>query len=135
MTNQEIVKAAMKAFFIDRDHTAIARYWHADYVQHNPSMTDGHEGLKGLLQFIDPGFKWEPGILIESNDLVLAHSRVDGWGTVPLVVVDIFRLEQGKIAEHWDVVQAEVPAWKTASGHPMTSFNYTIPANETSVIG
>jgi predicted SnoaL-like aldol condensation-catalyzing enzyme len=37
--------------------------------------------------------------------------------------VDIFRFEDGKIAEHWDVVQSEVPASNTASGNPMTSFN------------
>ncbi|SFM88853.1 Predicted SnoaL-like aldol condensation-catalyzing enzyme [Chitinophaga sp. YR627] len=130
MTNKEIVTKAMKEFFTDRDQTAIERYWHKDYVQHNPSMTDGHEGLKGLLAFIDPAFKWEPGILIESNDLVLAHSQVQGWGPAPLIVVDIFRLENGKIAEHWDVVQSEVPALKTASGNPMTSFNYSNPAHE-----
>jgi predicted SnoaL-like aldol condensation-catalyzing enzyme len=123
MTNKEIVVNAMKEFFVDRDHNAIERYWHTSYIQHNPSMTNGHPGLKDLLKYIEPGFTWTPGIFIESDDLVLAHSRVQGWGPAPLIVVDIFRLEQGKIAEHWDVVQEEVPAAKTASGNPMTSFN------------
>jgi predicted SnoaL-like aldol condensation-catalyzing enzyme len=123
MTNKEIVTKAMKEFFVDRNQDAIERYWHESYIQHNPSMISGHQGLKDILVNITPGFKWEPGILIESDDLVLAHSHVQGWGPSPLIVVDIFRLEGGKIAEHWDVVQEEVPATKTASGNPMTSFN------------
>jgi predicted SnoaL-like aldol condensation-catalyzing enzyme len=123
MTNKEIVLKAMKEFFVDRDINAIERYWHESYGQHNPSMINGHQGLKDILEFIEPGFKWEPGIFIESDNLVLAHSQVHGWGPSPLIVVDIFRFENGKIAEHWDVVQSEVPAEKTASGNPMTSFN------------
>jgi predicted SnoaL-like aldol condensation-catalyzing enzyme len=127
MTNKEMVLKAMQAFFVDRDHTAIERYWHESYVQHNPLMINGHQGLRDLLQFIEPGFQWAPGIFIEVNDLVLAHSQVHGWGPAPLIVVDIFRLENGKIAEHWDVVQDEVPASKTASGNAMTSFTYQNP--------
>ncbi len=124
MTKKEIVSKAMKEFFADRDPEAIGRYWHESYKQHNPSMTNGHQGLKDLMKFIEPGFKWEPGIFIETDDLVLAHSLVQGWGPSPVIVVDIFRFEDGKIAEHWDVVQPEVPASKTASGNPMTSFNF-----------
>jgi predicted SnoaL-like aldol condensation-catalyzing enzyme len=86
-------------------------------------MINGHQGLKDILEFIEPGFKWEPGIFIESDNLVLAHSLVYGWGPSPLIVVDIFRFEDGKIAEHWDVVQSEVSASNAASGNPMTSFN------------
>lgn len=123
MGNKDIVLKAMKEFFVDRDINAIERYWHESYIQHNPSMINGHQGLKDILEFIEPGFKWDPGIFIESDDLVLAHSLVHGWGPAPLIVVDIFRFNNGKIAEHWDVVQSEVPASKTASGNPMTSFN------------
>ncbi|RZM07638.1 MAG: nuclear transport factor 2 family protein [Pedobacter sp.] len=125
MTNKQIVVKAMKEFFVDRDHNAIEKYWHETYVQHNPGMINGHEGLKDILKnSIDSGFKWMPGIFIETGDLVIAHSEVQGWGPNPLIVVDIFRLTDGRIAEHWDVVQEEVLADKTASGNPMTSFNY-----------
>ncbi|GAA4917203.1 nuclear transport factor 2 family protein [Mucilaginibacter defluvii] len=128
MTNKEIVVRAMKEFFTERDHSAIERYWQENYIQHNPLMANGHQGLRDLLEHIEPGFRWEPGIFVESNDLVLAHSQVQGWGPSPLIVVDIFRLENGRIAEHWDVVQSEVHSSKTVSGNPMTSFSYVIPA-------
>ena len=40
-------------------------------------------------------------------------------GTQPVVAVDIFRVANGKIAEHWDVIQEEVPAAQTANGNSM----------------
>ena len=70
MTNKETVLKAMKEFFVDRDVNAIECYWHESYIQHNPSMINGHQGLRDLLKFIELGFKWDPGILIESSNLV-----------------------------------------------------------------
>lgn len=122
MTNKEIVLKAMNELFHEKDSTAITRYWHEAYKQHNPGMTDGHEGLKKLLPLLDANFKWQPGIIVEQDDIVITHSQVHGWGPVPVIVADIFRLKDGKIAEHWDVVQEEVPASKSASGNAMTSF-------------
>ena len=71
---------------------------------------------------LDSNFKWEPGIMVEENDIVITHSLVHGWGPKPVIVVDIFRLDDGKIAEHWDVVQEEIPASISANGNAMTSF-------------
>jgi predicted SnoaL-like aldol condensation-catalyzing enzyme len=122
MRNKDIVLKAMNELFHEKDSTAIERYWHEAYIQHNPTMINGHEGLKNLLPFLDSSFNWKPGIIVEDNDMVITHSLVHGWGPVPVIVVDIFRLEDGKIAEHWDVVQEETPASKSASGNAMTSF-------------
>lgn len=47
------------------------------------------------------------------------HSRVLGWAPHPVIIVDIFRLNDGRIVEHWDVVQDEVAATSTASGAAM----------------
>lgn len=122
MTNKEIVLKAMDEFFHQRDVSALNKYWQESYLQHNPSMINGHEGLKNILGILDKDFKWNPGIIVDQGDIVVTHSLVRGWGPVPVIVADIFRLEDGKIAEHWDVVQEEVPASKSASGNAMTSF-------------
>ncbi|MBW8243708.1 nuclear transport factor 2 family protein [Muricauda oceani] len=122
MTNKEIVCKAMDELFHQKDSTAIERYWHESYQQHNPSMGNGHEGLRDLLPVLEAGFHWKPGIIVEENDIVITHSLVYGWGPTPVIVVDIFRMEGGKIAEHWDVVQEAVPANKSANGNAMTSF-------------
>jgi len=126
MTNKEIVLKAMNEFFHNRDNGAIERYWQKDYQQHNPTMTNGHAGLKDILRMLDIDFKWQPGIIVEQNNIVITHSLVHGWGPAPVIVVDIFRLEDGKIAEHWDVVQEEVPASRSASGNAMTSFKQDV---------
>ena len=55
------------------------------------------------------------------GDLVMVHGRYVGWGTKPMIVVDIFRVEGGKVAEHWDVMQEEVPASDSANGNSMFS--------------
>lgn len=124
MGSKEIVRNAMHELFHNKDKSAIERYWHETYVQHNPTMINGHVGLENLLPVLDPNFKWEPGIIVEDNNIVITHSLVHGWGPVPVIVVDIFRLENGKIAEHWDVVQEAVPAVKAANGNEMTSFEF-----------
>ena len=53
----------------------------------------------------------------------MVHGRYTGFGPKPLVAVDISRLKDGKLVEHWDVAQGEVPADQTKSGNPM----FTIP--------
>jgi hypothetical protein len=81
-------------------------------------MINGHEGLIQILSAVDKGFTWCPGIIAEQGSLVITHSQVHGWGPEPVIAVDIFRLEDGKIAEHWDVVQQEVPAEKNGQWQP-----------------
>ena len=53
----------------------------------------------------------------------MVHGRYTGWGPKPMIAVDIFRVENGKVVEHWDVMQEEVPASHTASGNAM----FTLP--------
>ena len=65
------------------------------------------------------GLTYEPGMTVADGDLVMVHGRYTGWGPKPMVAVDIFRVENGKVVEHWDVMQEEVPASDTASGNAM----------------
>ena len=48
-----------------------------------------------------------------------SSERYFGWGPKPMVAVDVFRVANGKIAEHWDVMQEEVPAAQSANGNSM----------------
>jgi predicted SnoaL-like aldol condensation-catalyzing enzyme len=117
--NKALVHKAMSELFVKRDATAVARYWGKGYVQHNPTIADGSEELPGIVKALPPAFKYEPGMIAAQGDLVMIHGRYTGWAANPLVVVDIFRVKGGKLVEHWDVVQEEVVADKTRSGHPM----------------
>ena len=118
-TNKEIVVAGMKGLFITRDASVIDKYWSPTYVQHNPAVPNGSEVLRGWVGSLPPAFKYEHGMVVAEGDLVMMHGRYTGMGPRAMIGVDIFRLADGKIVEHWDVLQEEVA--KTVSGNPMFS--------------
>jgi len=60
-------------------------------------------------------------MVVAEGNLVMVHGRYVGWGPKHMIAVDIFRVVNSKLVEHWDVMQEEVPASKTASGNPMFS--------------
>jgi len=117
--NKALVLKGIKGVFIDRDPTAIDRFFSADYRQHNPQIPNGPEAIKGLLGNLPSAFKYEPGLVMADGDYVSIHGRYTGWGPKPMIAVDIFRVASGKIVEHWDVMQEEVPASQTANGNSM----------------
>jgi predicted SnoaL-like aldol condensation-catalyzing enzyme len=117
--NAELVLTALTELFVRRDPTAIERHWSSSYRQHNPHIPDGREHLAAFAAQLPEGFRYEPGVVVASGEHVMIHGRYFGWGPKPVLAVDIFRIEGGKLAEHWDVVQEEVPATATKSGRPM----------------
>ena len=117
--NKALVLAGIKGTFIDRDPTVLDRLFSDGYRQHNPLIANGTAAIKAIIAGLSPEFKYEPGLLVADGEYVMIHGRYTGWGPKPLVAVDIFRVADGKIAEHWDVMREEVPATKSANGHSM----------------
>ena len=122
MTNKELVKKAITELFINGDVTALDRYWSDNYIQHNPQIPNGRDALKQL--FSGGGdFKYEMGLIVADGDFVMIHARITGIGPKPLIGVDILRVKEGKLVEHWDVLQEEVSAENTASKNSMFPIN------------
>ncbi len=115
--NKALVLEAMTSLFQRRDASAVARLYAVDYVQHNPDIPQGRDALQSLVESLSPDVHYEPGMMIAEGDRVAIHGRIRGWGDAPQVVVDIFRIEDGRLAEHWDVLQDEVPS--STGGVPM----------------
>ena len=92
-----------------KDFDAASKYLGARYIQHNPTAPDGAEGLKGFIGFLRskfPDSKSEIKRVFAEGDYVILHVHaVREPGTRGRAIVDIFRLENGKIVEHWDVAQ------------------------------
>ena len=104
-----------------KDFDAAAKFFGPRYIQHNPMAPDGPEGFKGLVNFLRekfPDSRSEIKRSFAEGDYVILHVHsVREQGNRGRAIVDIFRLEDGKIVEHWDVVQ-EIPE-KAANGNGM----------------
>jgi predicted SnoaL-like aldol condensation-catalyzing enzyme len=122
MTNKELVIKALTELFINGDATALDRYWSENYIQHNPQIPNGREAVKQLMSGAG-NMKYEMGLVVADGDFVMVHARITGLGPKPLIGVDIFRVIEKKLVEHWDVLQEEVPAENTASENPMFPIN------------
>jgi predicted SnoaL-like aldol condensation-catalyzing enzyme len=119
--NKALVSKVMDALFVRLDSGVVEQHFDKGYIQHNPNIPNGRDAIPALISQLPARFQYEPGMIVAEGDLVMIHGRYTGWGPKPLVAVDIFRVVNRKLAEHWDVLQEEVPASTTANGNPMFS--------------
>src|SRR5271169_1311773 len=79
------------------------------YTQHNPTAADGPEGLKSYIAFLKdkfPNSRSEIKHIFADGDYVIVHDHaVREPGTRGIAIVNIYKLENGKVVEHWDVMQ------------------------------
>ncbi|MCS3501002.1 putative SnoaL-like aldol condensation-catalyzing enzyme [Bradyrhizobium japonicum] len=110
---EEANRAAVLAFYEkglnQKDADAALAYVGNRYVQHNPNAPDGPDGLRRFIGFLREKFPNSHSEIKRSfvdGDFVILHVRaVREPGSRGRAIVDIFKLENGKIVEHWDVVQ------------------------------
>jgi predicted SnoaL-like aldol condensation-catalyzing enzyme len=92
-----------------KDADAALAYVGDRYTQHNPNGQDGPEGFRKFIAFLREKFPNSHSEIVRSfvdGDYVILHVHaVREPGTRGNAIVDIFKLENGKIVEHWDVVQ------------------------------
>lgn len=106
-TNKELVVNMMSDVFKARDASAVDDYFTVDYIQRNPMIPSGSAPIKKFLgKPVDQNAPKRPPNemhrIFGEGDLVATHSTYYNFGPKPLVAFDIFRIEGGKIAEHWD---------------------------------
>src|ERR1700737_4806895 len=118
--NKALVLEAFETLFNKRDYTAAEHFWSSNYIQHSAHIEPGREGLFGLVRGLPLAFKYESGLIVAEADYVLLHGRFSGIGLpVNWIAVDIVRMEDGKLKEHWDVIQDEASKESSKSGLPM----------------
>jgi predicted SnoaL-like aldol condensation-catalyzing enzyme len=105
------------AFNGKQPEQAVEKYVGSQYIQHNPQAPDGTEAFIGFVKAF-PEATVDIRRVFADGDIVVTHSLLkftpDDGGTV---AVDFFRLEDGKVVEHWDVLQP-FPE-ESANPHPM----------------
>ena len=110
-TNKKNVAEFYDLIINKKDFESARKYMGNYYKQHNPRVADGPEGLKTHIEFLKTNFpdvRSEIKNIIAEGDYVVLHVHSRRTPERQLAIIEIFRLENGKIAEHWDVVQ-EIP--------------------------
>ena len=119
--NKKIVVDFYEKGLNQRDYDAAAKYFGPRYIQHNPGAANGPEGFKRLVTFLKekfPNSHSEIKRVIAEGDLVVLHVHSKREPSDRgRAIVDIFKVENGKIVEHWDVIQ-DIPE-KSANDNTM----------------
>jgi len=126
--NKALVLEAFNALFNKRDYASAQRFWSPDYIQHSAHIQPGREGLFELVKALPPDMRYENALITANADYVMLHGRFSNVGQpANWIVADIVRIQDGLLAEHWDVIQDEATAEESQSGLPM--FGDTFPTS------
>jgi predicted SnoaL-like aldol condensation-catalyzing enzyme len=117
--NKKVLEDFYEQVFSKHDLTVVDQFMHEDYIQHNPDVA---QGKAGFVEFHEAFFRAFPdscasiNMLVADGDLVFVYNTITGTHTgegfldhrptgnkVRYDVVDMFRLRDGKLCEHWDV--------------------------------
>ena len=124
--NKALVLEAFDTLFNKRDYKAAERYWSPNYIQHSAHIEPGRDGLFNLTKSLPPTLKYESGTIAAEGDFVIVHGRFSNFGLpVNWIAVDIVRIEDGILVEHWDVIQDEATKAESKSGRPMFGDHFT----------
>jgi predicted SnoaL-like aldol condensation-catalyzing enzyme len=118
--NKAIVLDAFDILFNKRTYEAAERYWSDRYIQHSAHIASGRDGLFTLVRSLPRTLRYENQLIVADGDSVIARGRFSGDGRpAAWIVADIVRMQDGKLAEHWDVLQGEATKAQSVSGLPM----------------
>jgi|ERR1700691_452112 predicted SnoaL-like aldol condensation-catalyzing enzyme len=124
--NKAFVLEAFDTLFNRRDYAAAQEFWSPNYIQHSAHIEPGRDGLFELVKASPPDMRYENALIVANGDYVMLHGRFTHVGQpANWIVADVVRLEDGLLAEHWDVIQDEATAGESKSGLPM--FGDTFP--------
>jgi predicted SnoaL-like aldol condensation-catalyzing enzyme len=119
--NKKTVVDYYQTAFDGHPEKAVADHFGDRYIQHNPDAVDGPEAFIGYVKWLrseHPQLTLEIKRVIAEGDMVATHSHLTlEPGQPGRALADFFRLEDGKVVEHWDVIQ-EVPD-TSANSHGM----------------
>ena len=118
--NKALVLQAFDTLFNKRDYKAAERFWSPNYIQHSAHIAPGREGLFNLVKSLPAELRYEAGPIVADGEFVIVHGRFSGTGRPRnSIAVDIVRIADRLLAEHWDVLQDDATRGESQSGRPM----------------
>lgn len=118
--NKALVLQAFDTLFNQRNYEAAARFWSDNYIQHSAHIEPGRDGLFQLIRSVPDTLRYEHALIVAEGDYVIIHGRFSGMGRpAAWIAADVIRIEDGRLAEHWDVLQDEATQAESKSGLPM----------------
>ena len=126
-----LVLEAFDTLFNRRDYAKAAKVWSEIYIQHSAHIPPGRDGLFNLVRNLPDTLRYENALILAEGDRVMLHGRFSGHGRPRAwIAADILRMEDGRLAEHWDVLQDEVTATESRSGLPMFGTSFAKPDHQ-----
>lgn len=118
--NKTLLLEAFDMLFNRRDYATAESFWSKDYIQHSAHIAPGRSGLFDLIRTLPKTLRYENQLIVAEGDYVIAHGRFTGNGrSAAWIAADVVRFADGKLAEHWDVLQDEATQAQSLSGLPM----------------
>jgi predicted SnoaL-like aldol condensation-catalyzing enzyme len=118
--NRALVLNAFNTLFNKRDYDTAEQFWSDRYIQHSAHIPAGRNGLFDLVRALPDTLRYENQLIVAEGDYVIAHGRFSGHDRpAAWIAADIVRVEDGRLAEHWDVLQDEATEAESRSGLPM----------------
>ena len=118
--NKALVLEAFDTLFNKRDYDAARRFWSDTYIQHSAHIEPGRDGLFNLIRSAPDTLRYEHQLILAEGDYVIVQGRFSGNGRpTAWIAADVVRIEDGRLAEHWDVLQDEATKAESKSGLPM----------------
>jgi predicted SnoaL-like aldol condensation-catalyzing enzyme len=117
---KSFVLHAFDTLFNKRDYAAAESFWSPTYIQHSAHIQPGREGLFELVKASPSDMRYENALVVANGDYLILHGRFTNIGQpANWIAADIVRIENGLLAEHWDVIQDEATREDSKSGLPM----------------
>jgi len=114
--------------FNKRDYAKASEFWSPAYIQHSAHIPPGRDGLFGLVRASPSSLRYENYLILADGDNVMLHGRFTGHGAPrPWLAADRLRLENGLMAEHWDVLADEPTKAESVSGLPAIGDSFANP--------
>jgi predicted SnoaL-like aldol condensation-catalyzing enzyme len=131
MSPEETKAFVLKAFdtlFNQRDYAKAAEFWSETYIQHSAHISPGRDGLFNLVRSAPTALRYENARIVSEGNFVMLHGRFSGNGRPRAwIAADVVRMEDGLLAEHWDVLQDEATRDESKSGLPMFGASFAQP--------